>query len=62
MSAPAATDDVLTELARIPGDRRDLEDRTRTLVARARAAGVSWAQIGAALRMSKQAAHERYGP
>ncbi len=62
---PATTSEAspaLPDLARIPGARRDLEDRARELVVQARADGASWAQVGAALGMSKQAAHERYGP
>ncbi len=48
-------------LAGIPPEREALEARTRELVAVARGEGASWAAIGAALGISRQAAHERYG-
>jgi hypothetical protein len=51
----------LAELMAIPGEREAVEARAARLVAEARAQGASWAQVGAALRISKQAAHERYG-
>ena len=42
---------------------RDAADRKLfQLVGLARAEGASWAQIGAALGVSTQAAHQRYGP
>jgi len=52
----------LRQLATIPERRAALEAEARKLVAEARAAGVSWPQIGAALGTTKQAANERYGP
>lgn len=48
-------------LMAIPGEREAVEARASRLVAEARVQGASWAQVGAALRISKQAAHERYG-
>lgn len=51
----------LKALAAIPAERAALEARTRELVASARKAGASWGDIGAALQISRQAAHERYG-
>lgn len=36
-------------------------DRLRPLVAEARHRGASWQQVGDALGMTRQAAHERYG-
>lgn len=38
------------------------QDELRAAVAAARSAGDSWTVIGAALGISKQAAHERFGP
>ncbi len=58
MTAPKP---VLDMLAEIPAKRAELDAHTRDLVATAREAGRSWAQIGAALGISRQAAHERYG-
>jgi hypothetical protein len=44
----------------------ELDDAIGDLVARtvpaARAHGASWTQIGGSLGITKQAAHERYGP
>lgn len=45
---------------------RELAERTDwvllSLVGEARGQGLSWAQVGAALGVSKQAAHKRFGP
>lgn len=38
-----------------------LARETRTAVSQARADGMTWEQIGAALGVTKQAAHQRYG-
>ena len=40
--------------------RDALESLTRAEVASARSLGLSWAQVGDALGVSKQSAHERY--
>jgi hypothetical protein len=40
---------------------RDLEQRMRSTVQELRAGGVSWAVIGNALGITKQAAQQRYG-
>ncbi len=42
-------------------DAQHIDERITALVAAAREYGISWQQIGTALGISKQAAHERYG-
>lgn len=59
--ATTAQDPILALLARVPDERIAVEARARSLVVDARERGASWAQIGAALGISRQAAHERYG-
>ncbi len=54
-------EDALNELVETVHDRAELEFRARRLVGEARKQGASWAQIGAALGITRQAAHERYG-
>lgn len=49
------------ERERLRGETRRVEERVASLVAVARAYGISWQQIGAVLETSKQAAWERYG-
>lgn len=57
-----ADDDApLKELGRIVRERRQLDTAEELAVRRARNAGYSWTAIGAALGISKQAAHRRYG-
>lgn len=48
------------ELARIAGLRRDLARQEEVAVRRARVAGLSWAEIGLLLGVSKQAMHKKY--
>lgn len=50
----------LNLLAAVDGLRGAADRATRLLVRSARAEGASWSQIGAALRMTKQAAWERF--
>lgn len=56
----ARRDEVLAELAEVTGRLGELQARQDALVARARAAGASWAQVADALGVSPQAAHKRY--
>lgn len=51
----------LRSVAAAVNDRDAAEQRVRDAVDAARANGRSWARIGIALGVSKQAAHERYG-
>lgn len=51
----------LRKLAEAVDSVRTGEARVRELVARARAKGRSWGEIGIALGVSRQAARERFG-
>ena len=48
------------ELARVAARRRDLARAEEVAVRRARHAGLSWAEIGMLLGVSKQAMHKKY--
>lgn len=50
----------LDPIAQADHDARDAQDRLRTAVAGARQAGRSWSEIAAKLRVTKQAAWERF--
>lgn len=52
---------VLEQLADTVSRRRNLELVERALVAVARHRGATWAQVGEALKVSRQAAQKRYG-
>lgn len=60
-----AEDDVIWELIELTRRRRqtvsELERREAELVRHARAREYSWQQIAAALDVSKQAVHKKYG-
>ena len=53
--------DPIAGLAATAALRAELERNEAVLVRRARVAGVTWAQIAAALGVSKQAVHKKYG-
>lgn len=51
-------------LVRLSGQRikrEEIDRMTTAIVAEARKAGLTWAEIGTALGVSKQAAQQRYG-
>jgi hypothetical protein len=58
---PAEDTTDLRTIAACVADVADAENRLREAVLAARAAGRSWGRISMALRVSKQAARQRYG-
>ncbi|WP_448223209.1 hypothetical protein [Gordonia iterans] len=50
----------IEQLTRIAALRRDLAREEEVAVRRARIAGLSWAEIGLLLGVSKQAMHKKY--
>lgn len=59
--AVAESGEPVPTLHRIAAQRRELDRAELVAVRRARNAGASWALIAAALGVSRQAAHHRYG-
>lgn len=57
----AADDDPLRALAATAGLRTEVARVEAVAVRRARTQGLSWAQIAAALGVSRQAVHRKYG-
>lgn len=60
MMAPTRNGDPLGLVASLTCDINALHAERNTAITRAVAAGATWAQIGAALGVSTQAAHKRY--
>lgn len=60
-SGPGKIADPIRSLGGIAAITEALEFQTRTYVHEARKLGRSWSDIGAALGISKQAAHKRWG-
>ena len=62
-SLVAALDDAdpLRALRAAAALQADVNRRTEILVRRARNAGCTWAEVAAALGVSRQAVHKRYG-
>jgi hypothetical protein len=54
-------DPALSAITKASTSLRQAESELDAAVTNARAAGLSWAQIGAALGVSRQSAHERWG-
>ena len=52
--------DVVGELAAIAESRRELARREEVAVRRARHSGLSWAEIGTLLGVTKQTMHRKY--
>lgn len=61
LAAGTADPDPLRGLRAMAGIRSEVERREAALVRRARNGGASWARIAAALGVSKQAVHKKYG-
>ena len=63
MEAPSTVDDggVVPELAAIAEAKRDLGRREEVAVRRARQHGLSWAEIGTLLGVTRQTMHRKYG-
>ncbi|KLU08702.1 MULTISPECIES: hypothetical protein [unclassified Kocuria] len=59
--AQAEDDDPLRALRATAALHRQLSQQEAVAVRRARARGASWAQIAAALGVSRQAVHRKYG-
>jgi len=64
MQAPPTVGDdggVVPELAAIAEAKRDLGQREEVAVRRARQQGLSWAEIGTLLGVTRQTMHRKYG-
>jgi DNA invertase Pin-like site-specific DNA recombinase len=57
---PDDADDVITELRSVAEHKRELARREEVAVRRARHAGLSWAQIGTLLGVTRQTMHRKY--
>ena len=54
------TDDIVPELAAVAEAKRELSRREEVAVRRARNAGLSWAEIGTLLGVTRQTMHRKY--
>lgn len=52
--------EILTEIATLSHEHAEVGRRLAETVARARAGGASWAEVGSAAGMTRQSAHERW--
>ena len=62
LTTAASDDDPIPALFATAALRREVERLEAVQVRRARARGMSWAGIAAALGVSRQAVHQKYGP
>lgn len=62
LSRPVSPEHLLTALGAAQQVRERMDWVLLSLVGEARAAGLSWAQVGEALGVRRQAAHQRFGP
>ena len=61
LARATAGDDPLVGLDAVGQVRKEMERMEAVLVRRARNGGATWVQIAAALGVSKQAVHKKYG-
>lgn len=61
LSIAAGDDEPIRALGAAAELRRELERVESVLVRRARTSGMTWAMIAAALGVSRQAVHQKYG-
>lgn len=59
-TGPNDSDDVIGELAAVSQAKREVARREEVAVRRARHAGLSWAQIGTLLGVTRQTMHRKY--
>lgn len=57
---PEDEDDIIRELRTVGQDKRDIARREEVAVRRARHSGLSWAQIGTLLGVTRQTMHRKY--
>lgn len=57
---PEDGEHIIKELRTVAQDKRDIARREEVAVRRARHAGLSWAQIGTLLGVTRQTMHRKY--
>lgn len=57
---PEDEDAIIRELRTVGQDKRDIARREEVAVRRARHSGLSWAQIGTLLGVTRQTMHRKY--
>lgn len=61
LARTTSSEKTLTALAATTAVMDEMERRRAVLIRRARNEGATWTQIAAALKVSKQAVHKKYG-